>query len=162
MALLKKEVAVIAAVEVTFGLIEGIAIPNIVERKKGEKFFLPDAKTIGKTAAALTVTGVISGMIADQVIKQMKLQPGPKRTTAIALSAIAVNVVEALVVPNFVNQKIDKNFKFKLPKAAVFFGSFIVLTVTAFAGGLVADASITYLEDREREQLLSQQQVNKK
>lgn len=153
MELLKKEIAVIAAVEIAFGLIEGIAIPNIVERKKGEKFFVPDAKTIGKTAAALTVTGIISGMLADQVIKRMRLEPGPKRTTAIAASAIAVNVVEALVVPNFVNQKLDKNFKFKVPKAAIFFGSFMVLTVTAFAGGMIADAIISYLEDKERKQL---------
>jgi len=153
MELLKKEIAVVAAVEIAFGLIEGIAIPNIVERKKGEKIFIPPAKTIGKTAAALTVTGLISGIIADQVIKKMNLEPGPKRTTAIAVSAIAVNVVEAIVVPNFVNQKVDKNFKFKLPKAAVFFGSFMVLSVTAFAGGMIADASISYLEEKERKNL---------
>jgi len=156
MELLKKEIAIIAGVEIAFGLIEGIAIPNIVERKKGEKFFIPDARTIGKTAAALTVTGLISGIIADQVIKKMQLEPGPKRTTAIAVSAIAVNIIEAIVVPNFVNQKIDKNFKFKLPKASVFFGSFMLLTATAFAGGMIADASITYLENKEREQLANQ------
>jgi ABC-type enterochelin transport system permease subunit len=155
MELLKKEVAVIAAVEIAFGLIEGIAIPNIVERKKGEKFKLPPPKTIVKTAAALTVTGLISGMVADAVIKKMKLEPGPKRTTAIAVSAIAVNVVEAIVVPNFVNQKLDKNFKFQIPKAAVFFGSFMVLSVTAFAGGIISDSIISYMEKNDKNKNLA-------
>lgn len=72
MALIKKEVLVIAGIEIAFGIIEGILVPNFVEQKlgKGWKFKLPPRDTILKTAIVLFITGTLSGMLADFVIQK--------------------------------------------------------------------------------------------
>ena len=149
MGLIKKEVAVIAGVEVAFGILEAIVIPNITGYKENKKFVLPDKATIGKGVASLLITGTISGFVADYVINKWNIQQGTQRTLAIAGVAIAINVFEAIITPN-IQKPFNKDWKFTMPSYAEFTAGMALLTFTAVIGGYVSDGIIAGLNQSQQ------------
>lgn len=142
----KRDIAVIAGVEITFGLIEGILIPNVINRKPGAPWVIPSKKEIIETAVTLTITGFLSGLVAQWAIEKYELPANdPRRPYFIAGAAIAINVAEAILVPNIVGKKFDSNYKFELPKFKVFAGTMFVLTLTAVLGGYASNTAIAAL-----------------
>jgi len=77
-----------------------------------------------------------------------KLSNGEK-VFIIAATAIGVNVFESMLVPNFVEQKLDRNWKFTMPSARTFGQTMLILGVTAFAGGMIATAAMNYIDTQE-------------
>lgn len=143
MSLFKKEVLIITGVEIGFGLLEGIIMPNIASAK-GTPFMLPPKEEILKTMGTLTVTGFASGFLADMVMEKWEITEGRKRTLTIAGVSIAVNVIEAIIVPNVI-KKWDSNWKFETPPLNKFAGGMAFLTLTALMGGFVSDKAIAAL-----------------
>ncbi len=56
--------------------------------------------------------------------------------------AVGINIIEALIVPNVVEQKFGKDWKFKFPTARVFASSLAILIVTSMIGGYISDRVI--------------------
>lgn len=144
MQLVKKEVAVIAGVEIAFGILEAIVIPNITGYKENKRFVLPDKTTIAKGVGSLFITGAISGYAADMVLTKWNITEGRQRTLTIAAVAIAVNILEAIVVPNL-QKPFNKDWKFTFPSFAEFTTGMALLTFTALLGGYVSDNIIAGL-----------------
>ncbi len=140
-------IGVVAGVEIAFGVIEGIVMPNIFERKKGDPFFVPGKMDIAKIGGTLLITGIISGVIADWVLEKFKITD-QNRAKAIAGVAIGLNVVETVITFN-VNKKWDKNFKPSLPKMHEFAPAFAFLVVTSLIGGYASDSVIAALSPSE-------------
>jgi hypothetical protein len=137
----KRDVLIITGVEVVFGLIEGIVIPNVLSKEKG--WVIPDKKQILESAVTLTITGFLSGLAAEWAINKYELSAtDPRRPYFIAGAAVAINVAEAILLPNIVGKKFDKDYKFELPKFRIFAGTMLVLTLTALAGGYTANTII--------------------
>ncbi len=70
------EVFVIAAVEVGFGIFEGIVLPNFIGQTidKNWKFKFPSGQTVIRIMVVLVITGFISGIISDQIIRRYDQQ----------------------------------------------------------------------------------------
>ena len=60
--------------------------------------------------------------------------------------AIGINILESILVPNLVEQKFDKNWKFKLPKISTFASGFVILGIMSLFGGFVSDRVITAMQ----------------
>ena len=134
MGLVKKEVLVIAAVEVSFGLIEGIVLPNIFGRKKGDPFKIPAKMDIAKTMVTLTATGFASGFISDAILTSQKVTGGTKRMIYVAGVSIAVNMVEIFLVSRVLGKP--------TPSLKEFTNGLGFLAFTALAGGFVVDRTL--------------------
>ena len=156
----QQQIAVIAGVEIGFGIIEGLVIPNVLHRKKGEAWKIPSAKDAIETITTLTITGIISGYLADLMMEYYKIADTDKRRPYfIAGTAIGVNVIESIIVPNIVGKKLDKSYKFELPSGKVFAGSMLVLSLTAIAGGYTADTIIANLRKTQGGDTLASKQL---
>ena len=132
----------VAAVEVGFGIIEGIVLPNIMNRKKGDKFFLPSKSVVAKSGLTLLTTGVISGFLSEWVLRNYKV-PDKYRVLTIAAVSIAINMVEPLLVDNIAGEHgLLKTGKLRLPTLKEWLGGFGFLTLTALMGGYASDRII--------------------
>ena len=138
--LVSKEVIVIAAVEIGFGFVEGLLLPNILDGKPWDQWRIPNKKVIAETAITLLITGLASGLIANKLLQKFD-GPGneSRRVPIIAGTAIGINVLEALLVPNVVGKKFDADYNLELPTFRAFASSMSVLVVTAVAGGYLSD-----------------------
>ncbi len=113
-----------------------------MDRKKGQGFFLPSKAVIAKTGATLLATGLISGFVAEWVLRTYNV-PDKYRVATIAGVAIAINLIEPLIVDNVTNEKgFLKSGKFRLPTLKEWLGGFGFLTVTALIGGYTSDRII--------------------
>lgn len=136
-------IGVVAGVEIAFGVIEGIIMPNLFERKKGDPFFLPDAAGIAKIGGTLIATGVVSGVVCDYVLEKWKVKD-ENRAKVITMVAIGLNVVETVLTYN-INKKFDKDFSVTLPKVSEFAPAFVFLCLTSIVGGYASDNLISGL-----------------
>lgn len=135
------QVGIISAVEIGFGILEGIIMPNIFEREYHEPLFLPKGKQILSIAGGLIVTGVASGLISDVIIANYDVKP-ENRTKVIIGSAIAINLVETLYS---YNAPITAKKKLGLPTFKMFAPAFAVLVTTSILGGNLSDYLISKL-----------------
>ncbi len=133
-------IGVVAGVEIAFGVIEGIVMPNLFDRKKGEPFFIPSSKEIVKIGGTLLATGIVSGVVCDYVLEKWKVKD-ENRAKAITAVAIGLNVVETILTYN-INKK-DKSIGF--PKVAEFAPAFVFLCLTSIVGGYASDNLISGL-----------------
>lgn len=130
---------VVAGTEVAFGLIEGLALPNIFERKKGDPFFIPGKKQILETTGTLLVTGILSGLAAEYVLTKYKVSE-KNRVWVIAIVSILINMAEAVIVPNISGKEgLLKSGKVYIPGMRIFVSSLAFLSLTAVLGGFVSD-----------------------
>lgn len=136
-------IGVVAGVEISFGIIEGIVMPNLFERKKGDPYFLPGKSDIAKIGGTLLVTGIISGYVSEYVLDKWKVAD-ENRAKVITGVAIAINLVETVLTYN-INKKLDKNFKITLPSMKQFAPAFGFLVLTSFIGGYASDNIIASL-----------------
>ena len=135
-------IATVSAVEIGFGIIEGIVLPNIMTRKTGEKFFLPEKSVIAKTGITLLTTGLISGFASEFVLRKYEV-PDKYRVATIAAVSIAINLVEPLIVDNVTSKNgLLQSGKLRIPTLKEWTGGFAFLTVTALLGGFVSDRVI--------------------
>jgi hypothetical protein len=136
-------IGVVAGVEVAFGVIEGIVMPNLFDRKKGDPFIVPNKSEIAKIGGTLLLTGVVSGVVSEYVLEKFNVAD-ENRAKVITGVAIGLNVVETVITYN-INKKLDKNFKVSLPSFAQFAPAFAFLVLTSFIGGYVSDYTIAAL-----------------
>lgn len=144
-------VGVVAAVEISMGIAEGIIMPNLFERKKGEPFFLPEKNDIMKIGGTLLVTGIISGFVSEWALNKWEVK-AENRAKVITGVAIGINVLETIITYN-IGKKLDKDFKITLPKLHQFAPAFAFLVFTSFVGGYASDNIIASLESPSDDQL---------
>ena len=127
------QIAVISFVEIGFGVLEGIIMPNIFEREYKEPLFLPKKEQILGIAGGLVVTGIASGVISDMIIANYEVKP-ENRAKVIIATAIAINLLETLYSYN-----VPLKDKFKVPTFKAFAPAFAVLVTTSIIGGNLSD-----------------------
>lgn len=137
-------IGTVAAVEIAFGVAEGIIMPNLFERKKGDPFFIPDKKQIVSIGATLLVTGVISGFLSEYVLDKWQVKD-ENRAKVITGVAVGVNVIETIITFNLGKKG------FALPKMHEFAPAFAFLVFTSFLGGYASDSIIAAALPKEGE-----------
>jgi len=143
--------SVVAAVEVGFGIIEGIVLPNIFERAKGEGFKVPPKSKIIKTGGTLLVTGILSGLAAEWALNKYKIED-KYRVITIAGVSIAINALEAIIVPNVAGETgLLATGKVEIPTQKAFWSMMGVLSLTALIGGYTSDKIIAGISTPDEE-----------
>lgn len=140
MGLKNKEIWIIAGVEVLAGLVESVVIPNF-GRAKGEGFILPSKANLLTSTAILAGTGVLAGIVADNLLDKFNATTRTQRILIIAGSAIAMNAVEAVLVDNIIKHKVAiDNWEF--PSLTKFVSNFGFLAITGLCVGVFSDQLI--------------------
>lgn len=135
----------VSGVEIGFGLLEGIIMPNIFERKKGDPFFVPGKKQVLSTAGTLLTTGILSGIASEYAITKYNISD-KNRVWAIAIISIIINCGEAVLVPNISGKEgWLQSGKVYIPSAKIFMSSLAFLSLTALLGGFTSDRILTAL-----------------
>ena len=142
MAISRREVGIIAAVELAAGAMESIVIPNL-GKKAGEKFILPPKTNLAISVACLGITGIMAGVVADHILTQMKIDETQrkKRVLVIAGTAFVFNIIEAVLAENILHHKVEIS-KWQLPTARKFSSNLSLLALTGLAVGLFSDQLI--------------------
>lgn len=137
----KREILIIAGVEIAAGILESIVLPNL---GKKDGFVLPDKMSIASSAAILTTTGVAAGFASNYIIERMNIGEDQrwKRVAIITAVAISFNVLEATVVDNVIHHHAAFE-KWALPTMKKFASNLSVLVITGIAVGFLSDQLIT-------------------
>ena len=128
-------VGIISGIEIAFGVIEAMVLPNIFERKRGEPIFIPAKEGIAKIAGTLLITGFASGLISDWLIEKYEIAENDRWKT-IAAVAIGINLIETFATYNLSDKTGKKNKYF--PAMEEFIPAFAFLTLSSFTGGVVS------------------------
>ena len=129
------QIGIIAGVEVLFGVIEGVVLPNLLEREMGAPYFMPSKEKIGSITTGLLITGLASGVISDAIISSFDVQDA-NRSKVIIATAIGVNILEVLYSAN---APLSWKKKLKTPDLKTFAPAFAFLVVTSIMGGNLSD-----------------------